>query len=66
MSKSRSINSKADLDDLNFVEQESGVGRQHEENMKGVDQQNKMDSKFADALIGNSNEMSSKIWKIVI
>ena len=51
MSKSRNINSKSDLEDLNFVEQESGVGRQHEENMKGIDQQNNMDNKFADAII---------------
>ena len=51
MSKSRNINSKSDLEDLNFVEQESGVGRQHEENMKKVDQQHGMDNKFADAII---------------
>ena len=51
LSKSRSINSKADLDDLTFVEQESGVGRQHEENMKDIDQRNHLDSKFADAII---------------
>jgi hypothetical protein len=55
MSKSRNINSKSDLEDLNFVEQESGVGRQHEENMKGMDQQNTMDNKFADAIINDSN-----------
>ena len=53
LSKSRSMNSKADMDDLNFVEQESGVNRQHEENMKGVDQQNSMDNKFADAIIND-------------
>ena len=53
LSKSRSINSKADLDDLTFVEQESGVGRQHEENMKKMDQQNTLDTKFADAIIND-------------
>ena len=53
ISKSRNLNSKSDLDDLNFVEQESGVGRQHEENMKKVDQQNTMDNKFADAIIND-------------
>lgn len=53
ISKSRNLNSKSDLDDLNFVEQESGVGRQHEENMKKVDQQNAMDNKFADAIIND-------------
>lgn len=53
ISKSRNLNSKSDLDDLNFVEQESGVGRQHEENMKQVDQQNTMDNKFADAIIND-------------
>lgn len=53
ISKSRNLNSKSDMEDLNFVEQESGVGRQHEENMKGVDQQNAMDNKFADAIISD-------------
>jgi len=53
ISKSRNLNSKSDLEDLNFVEQESGVGRQHEENMKKVDQQNAMDNKFADAIIND-------------
>jgi len=58
ISKSRNLNSKSDLDDLNFVEQESGVGRQHEENMKNVDQQNNIDNKFADAILTES--MSNK------
>jgi len=53
LSKSRGMNSKADMDDLNFVEQESGVNRQHEEDMKGVDQRNKLDGKFADAIIND-------------
>jgi len=53
ISKSRNLNSKSDREDLNFVEQESGVGRQHEENMKGIDQQNAMDNKFADAIISD-------------
>jgi hypothetical protein len=53
LSKSRNIDSKSDLEDLNFVEQESGVGRQHEENMKKVDQGYGMDSKFADAIIND-------------
>jgi len=53
ISKSRNLNSKSDMEDLNFVEQESGVGRQHEENMKKVDQQNAMDNKFADAIISD-------------
>ena len=53
MSKSRNLNSKSDLEDLNFVEQESGVNRQHEENMKKVDQQHGMDNKFADAIIND-------------
>jgi hypothetical protein len=47
------MNSKADMDDLNFVEQESGVNRQHEQNMKEVDQQNNIDSKFTDAIIND-------------
>jgi hypothetical protein len=53
MAKNRNLNSKSDLEDLNFVEQESGVGRQHEENMKKVDQQHGMDNKFADAIIND-------------
>ena len=53
MAKNRNLNSKSDLEDLNFVEQESGVGRQHEENMKKVDQKHGMDNKFADALIND-------------
>jgi ribosomal protein L22 len=51
LSKSRNLDSKSAMEDLNFVEQESGVGRQHEENMKKVDQQHGMDNKFADAII---------------
>jgi len=54
ISKTRNLNSKTDLEDLNFIEQESGVGRQHEENMKKVDQEHGMDSKFADAIINDS------------
>ena len=61
LSKSRSINSKADLDDLTFVEQESGVNRQHEENMKNVDQQNNIDNKFADAILSESMSNNSKL-----
>ena len=53
MAKNRNLNSKSDLEDLNFVEQESGVGRQHEENMKKVDQGHGMDNKFADAIIND-------------
>jgi hypothetical protein len=41
------------LVDLNFVEQESGVNRQHEENMKKVDQDHGMDNRFADAIIND-------------
>ena len=51
LAKSRNLNSKSDLDDLNFVEQESGVNRQHEQDLKATDQQNAMDNKFADAII---------------
>jgi len=58
ISKSRNLNSKSDMEDLSFVEQESGVNRQHEENMKGIDQENNIDNKFADAILNNtmSNE----------
>jgi hypothetical protein len=53
--KTRNLESKSDMEDLNFVEQESGVNRQHEENMKGVDQNNELDKKFADAIINEPN-----------
>jgi hypothetical protein len=53
LSKSRNLDSKSAMEDLNFVEQESGLGRQHEENMKKVDQQHGMDNKFADAIIND-------------
>jgi hypothetical protein len=53
MAKNRNLNSKSDLEDLNFVEQESGVNRQHEENMKKVDQDHGMDNRFADAIIND-------------
>jgi len=53
LAKSRNLDSKSDMEDLNFVEQESGVGRQHEENMKSVDQEHGMDNKFADAIIND-------------
>jgi len=51
LAKSRNLNSKSDLEDLTFVEQESGVNRQHEQDLKATDQQNAMDQKFADAII---------------
>jgi len=54
LSKSRSINSKADLDDLQFVEQETGVGRQHEKDMKDVDQQYNMENKLAEVITHDS------------
>ena len=54
LSKSRNLDSKSDMEDLSFVEQESGVGRQHEENMKGVDQAHGLDNKVADALINQT------------
>ncbi len=51
--KARDLNSTADKTDLDFVEQESGVNRQHETEMKQQDQENTMKNKFADAAIDN-------------
>jgi hypothetical protein len=51
LAKSRNIDSKSDMEDLNFVEQESGVNRQHEVEMKDRDNKQNMDSKITDAMI---------------
>jgi hypothetical protein len=44
--KARDMHSRADLSDLNFVEQERGVTRAHEERMKQVDQTNALQRQF--------------------
>ena len=53
--KARQMHSDSDNKDLAFVENESGVTRQHEENMKQQDQENTMKNKFADAAINNAS-----------
>ena len=50
--KARGLHSKSDLDDLNFVEQESGVPRAHEAQMKDLDRQTNMEQKEFDRLKG--------------
>lgn len=44
--KARDMHSRADLSDLNFVEQERGVPRAHEERMKELDQMNAIERDF--------------------
>lgn len=44
--KARDMHSRADLSDLNFVEQERGVGRAHEERMKQLEQTNALERQF--------------------
>lgn len=41
--KARDMHSRADLSDLNFVEQERGVGRAHQERMRQLDQTNALE-----------------------
>lgn len=49
--KSRNMDSKSDMEDLNFIEQESGVNRQHEVDMKDQDSSNSQQSKVDEAMI---------------
>ena len=49
--KTREIHSNSDKADLDFVEQESGVSRQHEEDMKRVDQDLKNEDRIVDAMV---------------
>ena len=49
--KGRNLNSQSDKQDLDFLEQESGLTRQHEENMKDHDRGTQLDLKAADALV---------------
>jgi hypothetical protein len=49
--KARNLNSKSDQQDLNFLEQESGLSRQHEADMKDMDRRSKLDEKAADYLM---------------
>jgi len=59
--KTRNLDSKSDNEDLNFVEQESGVNRQHEEDMKDVDQRNNVDLKAVDSLLTEGAPQTQKI-----
>lgn len=51
--KARQMNSGADKQDLDYLEQESGLTRQHEEDMKRLDQKGKLDEKAADSVLGS-------------
>ena len=53
IAKGRSLNSKSDKEDLNFVEQESGVHRQHELDKQDNDSKNKNEQKLVDSMIAD-------------
>ncbi|RKZ99415.1 MAG: hypothetical protein DRQ47_11100 [Gammaproteobacteria bacterium] len=57
--KIRNINSDSDQKDLDFVEQESGVGRQHDTNMEQEKRHTQMSMKAADAAIAENAPANS-------
>ncbi len=54
--KARALNSTADKQDLDFLNDESGLTRQHEENMKTKDKDDQLELKGADALLLKDSE----------
>lgn len=51
--KARSLESKADNDDLAFIEQESGTNHERERDLKSLDQQNQNEGKLVDKMIAD-------------
>jgi len=49
--KARNLNSESDQKDLDFLEQESGLTRQHDMNIKDHDRGTKLDEKAADRML---------------
>jgi len=49
--KARQMHSGSDIKDLDFVEQEAGVGREHERDMEGIKSDNRSNEKVVDAMI---------------
>lgn len=58
--KTRKLNSESDQQDLDFLEQESGVKRLHEENMKDLDRKTQLDLKAADSLMSENKPKNSQ------
>lgn len=52
LAKGRNLESKSDQQDLDYLEQESGLKRQHEHDLKDHDKANTLDEKAADTLLG--------------
>lgn len=53
LAKGRNLHSKSDQQDLDFLEQESGLTRQHETNLKDQDRIRDLDNKAADSMLNN-------------
>ena len=63
--KARSLNSGTDKQDLDYLEQGSGLTRQHESDMKEQDRKGQLDLKAADGLLSNNDgQNGSKITPI--
>jgi hypothetical protein len=56
MAKARNLHSSSDQQDLNYLEQESGLTRQHEIDMKEQDRRTKLDEKAADKLLSSQDK----------
>lgn len=48
LARARNLDSKSDTEDLDFLDKQSGAGRQHELDMKGADRDAQLDLKIAD------------------
>lgn len=59
--KARDLNSDADSKDLTFLNDESGLSRQHEENMENVKSTNRINEKGADKLLNEDEKNFTKI-----
>jgi len=59
-SKARNLNSKSDKQDLDFLEQESGVNRQHEMNKLDHDRGSKLDLETAKSIMGPDDKNEQK------
>lgn len=62
--KVRNLHSKSDQQDLNYLEQESGLTRQHETNLKDMDRNMQLDLKAAEALLAGNAGKGTKFTSI--
>ena len=60
LAKTRNLDSKSDKQDLDFLEQESGVNRQHEMNIKAHDRNTQLDLKAAETLLKNEEKAAEQ------